>query len=264
MGQNLGKSSNVIYDSALDRPQSAGVDMIQVEGDDVDAWQLAVTLHPPRVIPRSFDEVRAVLGQQNLSGEQTNAEVTALDFPGTRSPIRWPPLEAKILFGVGGVSTEVVADYVNGVSFSVCASFLRVTALVSQSRQDGDIIGTSAAYYLASHVGPGFGVGHVQRTIFVGDLDNRRESDVFDAPKFGRVASLSGCRLGHHSTHHAPSAAIGWIRFFQSPNGTHPVGDFRVRGHESRVVVPNGGMYFSVFNQSGHRMKMAVVFELAI
>jgi hypothetical protein len=256
----------LIYDHELSDVQPAPVDMITVEGDDVDAWQLLLTLHPPRVIPLSIDEVRERLDRQNLTGEQTNSEVTVERFPGTKKPIRWPPLEALIEFGTGGVSTKVVVDYLNGVTLSVVASYLRVHALVSQSRESGDIFGTSAAYYLAAHVGPGFAVPHVQRTIFVGDVDDKHESDVFDVPKFAKVGSLVGGRSHHHRHHHHPPVIPeGFIRFWQSPDGTNPVGDFFFSGKGSLPVeVPNAGQYFSVFNQSGHHMKMSVIFELAL
>jgi len=260
MGQLLGKSSILIYNEDVPVVQQAAVDMINVEGDDLDAMQLVVTLHPPRVIPLSFEEVSNTLAQQNLTGEQTNSQVAIERFPGTKRPVRWPPLEAMIEFGVGGVATKVVVDYVNGMTLTVPASFLRVSALVSQSRENGDISGTSAAYYLAAHVGPGFAESHAQRTIFVGHVDDRKDSDVFDMPKFAKVATLIGSR----SHHHAPTLTIGWIRFWQSPDGEDCVGDFFVSDHQSRVEVPNAAQYFSVYNESGHKMKMSVIFELAL
>jgi hypothetical protein len=256
MGQNLGTSSVLVYDHHVDEVQDAKVDMIVIEGDDLDACQLILTLHPPRVIPLPFDVVRARLDQQNLTGEQTNAEVNGDDFPGTDHPIRWPPLEAVIEFGTGGVSTKVIVDYMNGVTLSVVASYLRVQALVTQSHVSGDIEGTSAAYRLAANVGPGFAEAHVQRTIFDKDA-----SHVLDVPRFGKIATLIGTR-SHHRDH--PRLTIGWIRFFQDPDGHHGVGDFFVSDSQQRVEVPNGGMYFSVFNESGHEMKMAVIFELAL
>lgn len=264
MGQSLGKSSILIYDHHVDTVQQAPVDMISVEGDDLDAQQLIVTLHPPRVIPLSFDQISERLDQQNMTGEQTNAEVTPCDFPGTGKPIRWPPLEALVEFGVGGVSTKVVVDYMNGVTLSVSASFLRVSGLITQSRRSGDIFGTSAAYYLAAHVGPGFAESHAQRTIFVGDVDDHEGSETLDVPKLSKIATLIGCRDHHEHSHHAPTLTIGWIRFWQSPDGTNCVGDFYVSDHQSRVEVPNAAQYFSVFNESGHKMKMAVIFELAL
>src|SRR5262245_50972622 len=100
MGQNLGKSSILVYDHHIDDIQPAGVDMIVVEGDNLDASQLSITLHPPRVIPLCFGELP--LDFQNVTGEQSNSEVLPCDFPGTKDPIRWPPLEALIEFGVGG------------------------------------------------------------------------------------------------------------------------------------------------------------------
>jgi hypothetical protein len=261
MGQILGKSSILIFDDGVDAVQPAEVDMVVVAGDDLDASQLILTLHPPRVIPLRFEVAATRLDKQNLTSEQTNSEVTTDDFPGTNRPIRWPPLEAQIEFGVGGVSTKVVVDYMNGVTLSMIASFLRVRALVTQNRDNGDISGTSAAYYLAAHVGPGFAEAHVQRTIFVGAVDDDEESDVFDLPKFAKVAMLVGCRRHHHRH---PALTIGWIRFWQSPNGHNCVGDFFVSDHQCRVEVPNAAQYFSVFNQSGHEMKMSVIFELAL
>jgi hypothetical protein len=258
MGQLLGHSSILIYDHNVSSVQPALTDMIGVEGDDLDACQLVVTLHPPRVIPRAFCEVTARLDQQNITGEQTNAEVSICDFPGEKKPIRWPPLEALVEFGVGGCSSRVVVDYLNGVTLSVVASYVRVCALVSQTH---DIRGTNAAYYLASHIGPGFAECHAQRTIFIGDVKKDNESDVFDVPKFAKVAVLMGTRSHHHKT---PTLTKGWIRFWQSPDGTNGVGDVFVSDHETRVEVPNAAQYFSVFNESGHEMKMSVIFELAL
>ncbi len=108
-GQPLGKSSILIYngESSRDR-QPAAVDMITVEGDDLDAHQLIVTLAPPRVVPRAF--ALLPIDQQNLSGEQTNAEITAGNFPGTAAPIAWPPLEAIVEFGVRGAQAQAVVD----------------------------------------------------------------------------------------------------------------------------------------------------------
>jgi len=264
MGQTLGKPSILIYDHHADVVQQAPVDIITINGDDLDAQQLILTLHPPRVIPLSFDVVRARLDQQNITGEQTNSEISPCDFPGTDQPIRWPPLEALIEFGTGGVNTQVVVDYLNGVTLSVPASYLRVRALVTQSGCSGDVFGTSAAYYLAAHAGPGFAESHAQRTIFVGAVNDDHESEVFDVPKFAKVAVLVGRRRHHDHHNHPPAHTRGWIRFWQSPNGTNGVGDFFVSDRQAHVDVPNAAQYFSVFNKSGHEMKMSVLFELAL
>lgn len=261
MGQCLGKSSILFYDRDGDDVQQAPVDMLVINGDDLDACQLILTLHPPRVIPVSFDDARFRLDQQNLTGEQSNSEVATCDFPGTDHSIRWPPLEAVIEFGIGGVNTQVIVDYVNGVTLSLPASYLRARALITQSKNCGDIFGTSAAYYLAAHVGPGFATTHAQRTIYVGAVDNRDDSKVFDLPKFASIATLAGTR---HRRHKAPVLTTGWIRFWQDPRGHHGVGDFFVANPQSPIEVPNGAAYFSVFNTSGHEMNMSVIFKLAL
>lgn len=268
MGQNPGKSSILIYNGDSSEVQESGVDMINIEGDDLDASQLVVTLHPPRVIPLAFEAVThdlttGRLNPQNITGEQSNSQVTVDHFPGTKRPIRWPPLEASVTFGVGGVNTTAVVDFVNGVTLTVEASFLRVQAIVSQSRRCGDIFGTSAAYYLAAHAGPGFAESHAQRTIFVGHVDDKEESDVFDLPKFAKIAVLIGCR-SERDRHRKPALTIGWIQFFQDPEGRDCVGEFFASDHQDRIEVPNAAQYFSVFNESGHKMKMSVIFELAL
>jgi len=260
MGAAFGKSTILLYDHHTADVQPSMNDMIVIEGDNLDACQLSLTLHPPRVIPLCFDEI-ARINQQNLTGEQSNSEVAICDFPGTKEPIRWPPLEAVIEFGTGGVSARVVVDYLNGVSLSVVASYLRVSAVVSQSKDCNDIFGTSAAYYLAAHVGPGYAEAHAQRTIFVGDVEDHDDSDVFDVPMFANVAILIGCRKHQHKS---PTLTTGWIRFWQDPKGEHCVGDFFVSDHKSRIEVPNTAQYFSVFNESGHKMKMSVIFKLAL
>ena len=260
MGKTLGISTILIYDHHTAGVQPGYNDLIAIEGDDLDACQLSLTLHPPRVIPLCFDEISAGIGQRPTN-EQNNSEVSICDFPGMKDPIRWPPLEAAIEFGVGGVSTTLVVDYLNGVTLSVVASYLRVRALVTQSKDCNDIWGTSAAYYLAAHVGPGYSKAHAQRTIFVGEVDDHDNSCVFDLPKFAKGATLIGCRAHHDKK---PTRTRGWIRFWQDPQGDHCVGDFYVSDHQTRVVVPNAAQYFSVYNDSGHEMKMSVIFELAL
>lgn len=260
MGQNLGKPSILVYDRHSEDVQPSPVDMVDIQGDNLDACSLVLTLHPPRVIPIALEDLTR-LDMQNLTGEQTNGEVSICDFPKMDEPIRWPPLEASIEYGTGGCSTKVVVDYVNGVTLSMVASFLRVRALVTQNRCNGDISGTSAAYHLAAHVGPGFAESHAQRTVFVGDVEDDDQSGVFDVPVAARFARLIG-RQAHH--HQRPVHTIGWIRFWQSPRGHDGVGDVFVGDHQCRAEVPNAGQYFSVFNESGHKMKMAVIFGLSL
>lgn len=262
--QPLGKSSNLLYNAATVGKQPCAVDMLAIEGDDLDACQLLITLCPPRVIWLPFADVQQDIDQQALSGEQSIAEVPTTDFPGTAAPIAWPPLEAHIEFGIKGASATAVVDYLNGVTFSVVASYLRVKALVSQSAESGDISGTSAMYYLAAFVGPGWAKGsNAQRTIYIGAVETATESDVFDVPKFARRAYLVGC-----DNTLPPNVTAGFMRFWQSSNGNAGVtnvGNFFGNGNQPQAFdVPAGAAYFSVYNQTGVTTKMSVIFELAL
>lgn len=258
-GYSLGKSSILRYDGTVIGGQASEVDMINLTGDDLDACSLVLTLHPPRVVKQPFESLR--LDQQNFTGEQSNEAMIDLDFPGTDRPLRWPPLEAVITFGVGGTNTEFVVDYINGVTLSVTASFLRVKAIVTQNKVEGDIGGTSAFYWLAANVGPGFTEGRPQRTIFVGEVDDQKESCIYSLPRFAKAAKLIGRQAHQHAQ---PVRTKGWIRFWQSPAGDSGVGDVFVKDSHCRVEIPNAAMYFSVFNESGHKMKLSAIFELGL
>lgn len=258
-GCALGKSSILVYDASAEDVQEAGVDMIVVEGDDLDACQMIVTLAPPRVIPIAFADLP--LDSQNLSGEMTNVEVGDNNFPGTGSPVAWPPLEVLIEWGVKGARAAAVADFVNGMTISVVASYLRVRALVTQSEDNGGITGTSAAYYLAAFVGPGMPVFAIpRRTVYVGQIANANESAIFTVPKFAQKAYVVGSTSGI-----PPIVTAGYLRFFQDAAGAKGVGDLFINGNQPTPFdVPNGAMYFAVYNQSGSPMSFAAIFELAL
>jgi len=257
----FGISAVLIYDKHGNPAQNAVTDLIALNGDNADASQLLVTLHPPRVIPSSTEGQR--LDIQNITGEMGNAEAVLsefLDEDGDSHPIQWPPFDAVIEYGTGGTSTKFACDFANGMTVAVSGSFLRVHAVVGQG-VSGDISGTSAAYRVSAHVGPGFGVNHITRTIYVGVLNHKEESEVFDVPKFGKRVSLVGTR----SNGDDPSVTEGWIRFYQSPNGHHRVADFFFdKTTPPTVEFPSGAAYFSVLNKSGHHMKMSVIFGLAL
>lgn len=261
--QGRGKSSVLRYNGLASGVQPAETPMVQLEGDDLDACQLVVTLAAPRVIPIEFaDVISAQLSA--LTGEESNAEVADLvDFPGDNAPIQWPPLEAIVEWGVGGTQARATVDFINGTTFSVVASFVRVHGVISQSLASGDISGTSAAYYLAGFVGPGWTEGKAQRTIYVGIVSDSTDSDVFDVPKFARRVTVVGC---DDAT--PPALSAGFIRFYQSPNGAPGntnVGNFFFNGNQPLPFdIPNAAQYFQIFNQSGVAMKCSAIFELAL
>jgi len=256
-GQPLGKSTLLAYNADDDRFQPSPEEILRIEGDNLDASQLIITLASPRVIPFVFADL--IPGDQNLTGEVDNAEITSGNFPGEIVPIRWPPIEVVIEWGIKGASARAIADFVNGMTISVVASFLTVKAVIAQSSPD-TIQGTSGAYYLAGFAGPGFAKGNARRTIYIGDLDVNTESAVFDIPKFASKVTLVGM-----DSSAVPNVTVGFVRFFQSPDGTNNVGNFFVSGNvPGPFDIPNGAQYFSAYNLSGVEMPFSAVFELAL
>lgn len=259
-GNPLGKSSIMIYDNDSNAIQPAAVPMLTLEGDDMDACQLVITLAPPRVIALPFSSL-SELDVQNLSGEQDNSEVPDTNFPGSGVPIQWPPLEAVIEWGVGGAASKATVDYANGVVLSVVASYLRVHAVVTQNADDNNIDGTSAAYWLSAFVGPGYARDNARRTIFVGTPANNAESARFAVPPFARRAWV----FGNDTTSPVPALTVGTLRFWQSPSGNTCVANYFVNGNQpASFDVPQAGQYFSVVNQTGAAVRLGVIFELSL
>jgi hypothetical protein len=268
-GQQIGKSAILLYDAERTSIQPATIDLLSIgnrgaESTDDDAEPLILTLAPPRVIPRELDDVISEGNPQNATGEKDAYEISTQDpFPGTSAPIVWPQFEAIVEWGTGGFSTLARVDFAQGLTINLSASWLRVIAAAVPTARSG-IIGTSAAYWLAAFVSPGFTrPGIAQKTIYVGDIAAGEESEVFTVPRFAKHAYVIGCDSGA-----VPAITIGTLRFWQSPDGQaggQNVGNFFVSGNQpSPFPVPNAGMYFSVLSGMASSTPLAVVFDLAI
>lgn len=261
-GQPLGKKTVLFYNADNEQDQPAAVPILRIEGDDLDATQMIITFAPPLVIPLSqADVVDIDYGQQNITGEQDNHQVSDADFPGTAAPIAWPPIEAEIEWGIRGASSKMVVDITNGCAVPVTASFVNVRAAVTQSEASGEISGTSALYVLSAFIGPGLNQSlNAKLTVYVGSIPANTESAVFAVPAFARRAYIVGC-----DSPSPPIVTVGYLRFFQSPDGpagTTCVGNFFVSGNQPQAFpVPNGGQYFTVHNQNSE-MRFNVIFEL--
>lgn len=263
--QGLGKKSILNYNASTQDEQPSAVSVLQVEGDDLDATQMVITIAPPMVIPLSQASVLAEsarIGAQNVSGEQDNSNVTGDDFPGTVAPISWPPIEAVIEWGVGGTSSKMIVDITNGCTIPVVASFVRVHAVVTQGSTSGEIVGTSALYVVSAWIGPGLAssTSAPKRTVFLGTVAPNTESDVFAVPTFARRAYIIG-----QDTASPPNVTVAYLRFWQSPDGSaggNNVGNLFVSANQPQAFnIPNAGQYFTIFNSSVS-MKFAVIFEL--
>lgn len=261
-GGAIGKKTILLYNSDEDAKQPAPVPMLSIEGDDADACQMIITLSPPSVIPLAFAHVSGSFANQNTTGEQDNQQIRTRDpFPGEAGPIVWPSIHAIVEFGTGGTSSRVAVDFVNGARFTVSASFVRVFASIAATTRSG-LIGTSAAYVLGAFASPGFGNIGAQRTIYVNELDEDAESQVFSVPKFAKRAYLIGCDGGA-----APNLTIGVIRFWQSSDGLaggNNVGNQFVSGNQPAAFdVPAAAAYFSVLSGMPGPTLFSVVFELS-
>ncbi len=261
-GQPLGKSVNLVYNSASAASQP--ISILQISGDDADAKQLVVTLGQPRVLPLAFSQTLAQANPTNRSGEQDNAEILDRgNFPGTVAPCAWPPFVAIVEWGIGGVGFKASVDFVNGSTIALLCSFLRVHGAVTADPETSGISGTSAIYALSAFVGPGLAQTHARRTVYVGSLDPTEESDVFPVPPFARSALVVG-----QDPAAVPAITVATIRFWQAADGVAGgscVGNFLVSGNQSFFVpIPAGAAYASVLSGTGTASRFSIVYDLAI
>jgi hypothetical protein len=256
-GQPLGKKTVLVYDADDARQQAASVTILKVEGDDLDAQQVVVTLAPPLVIALPFSPALSLSGAQNLTGEQSNLQNTG-NFPGTFAPVSWPPFEAVIEWGVGGASARASVDFTNGATVSnLTASWIRVHAVVPRDTQ---VTGTSAAYVLYAFVGPGPGTGSARRTVWVGDVPAATESAASPVPRFARQATVVSADPAA-----APAVTSATLRFWQDSAKTDCVGNFVVTGGQPLPFdLPAGAMFASVLSGLGVAAKFGIVYHLSI
>lgn len=257
----IGHSTNFDYDATRNGPQEAATDMCLLRGDDFDACQIVVTLSAPRAIPQ---QPSLIIGNvNNATGEEGNSGFSAAElFPGTTSPIAWPPFEAVVEWGTGGHKHIAFVDFINGTQFSVAASYLRMKAAVGQSQANG-FKGSSGVYSLAGTTGPGWTRGNATKTIYVGEVAPSAESPVYAIPPYARRATAYLCDNGA-----VPNVTAGFLRFWQSPDGVvggNSTGNAFVSGNTpGPFVLPAGAAYFSFYNQGAVGMVVAIVFDLAL
>ena len=261
-GQPLGKRSVLIYSAdRAGRPQPSAVTILKVEGDDMDAQPVCVTIAPPMVIPLPFSQSMILGATQNLTGEQTNLENRG-DFPGTEPPrpVVWPPFDVVVEWGVGGASTRMSVDVINGVVVpNLAASWIRVHAVAPAETAIG---GTSAAYVIYAFVGPGPAVGSSQRTVWAGPLQTGEESGATKIPVFARRVYAAGANVGSP----APAAAItaATIRLWQDAGRTQPVANYVISGSQPLPFeVPNGAMYASIVNNMSVAARFGIIYSLS-
>lgn len=267
-GQNAGKKSVIKYNNALNSIQYGEVPMLQLQGDDMDACSLVLTISPPAVIPIAFDEL-TIVADQNLTGENTNLESynpIVGNFPGTDEPVAYPPIQAEIEWGVGGTYQRAIVDAINGATVNLVASFVKARAFIYTPAARA-VDGTAAAYVLGAHLGPGWHAAPgAQCTIYVGVAVPNVETATVPVPPFARRAYVYGCDGRAISS---PDLASGYLRFWQNKAGSTNglcVGEVFFTGNQpdAFATVPNGAMYASIINQAANPLLYNIVFELSI
>jgi hypothetical protein len=263
-GQPTGGRAVILYDNTVIGPQIAGTPFLDLGGDDHDAEQMQIVIDSPRLLWRPFSEL-AGEPLQNIQGEYDNLEIdTTDDFPGTAAPIIWPPISVLIEFGTL-TRTRILVDAVNGARVNVSASAVRAWAVITADATNQP--GTSAAYALRAFATPGWPTtGDAQRTVWLGSIagGGLGTSDVFAVPEYAREVTLVGCDV----TATPPAVTVGYIRFWQSPDGAaggRNVGNFFVSGAQPGPFrVPNGAAYFDVVSGMGAAAHFAALFTLAV
>lgn len=260
-GQALGKKVNLVYRSDDTHAQFAPTSVLELRGDDLDACQLMITLNTPAAIPGVFADLPTDV--QNATGEYTNREIAASDYPGTGAAIIWPPFVAIVKWGTGGARAVAAVDFVNGACVNVPCSSVDLSVAVSPDAINAP--GTSGIYTLSAFVTPGRpSPGHSsQRTINLGEIANGAESAVWPVPAFAHNVTLVQC----DPSAGIPAVTVGYIRFFQGGGGQLGtcIGNYLVTGNQpGPFKVPNGAASFTVTSGGAPTSRFAAIFGLSL
>jgi hypothetical protein len=265
-GNTAGKRANVFIDSGDNGQISGIIDMINVQSDDQNAHQICLTLSPPKVVfplPVLFSGADQQAVQQ-ATGERDNSQLVS------DPSFSWALPFAKVDWGVGGVSNEVLADISNGLCLNLQASFLRVSCGVNNSASF--FPGSTSVYVLSAFVGPGYPkANNAQFTVTSKEtLNFHQDSSAHVIPKFAKQVSLFGRQqLVAGGGFGAPFAAR--LRFMSStfiPGAFAEV--FFDETNNKKVDIPNGAYYFNVISETpdapppGSALFWRAVFDLSV
>ncbi len=251
-GATIGK--RVVYpfkagDSVTGLHASTPLNLLQIRAVDDYEEQLSIILCPPQII--NGVTVLDPNDVQNLSGEATNIGVGV----NTNSVFLNPT--AIVEWGAGGVSCIAEVDFINGANINLCASYVRVSAVLRR------LAISSGALVLSAFIGPGRPktIG-AQKTINL--LLNKDGTSAFTpVPAFAKEVFLTGYDIVDES-----ALFTGNILFYDG-TGVSGVGLSQFQftpTTNSPIRIPNGAAYFRVINKSSvaHEMFINAIFDLSI
>jgi len=167
-------------------------------------------------------------------------------------------VEGILTFGIGGASFQAEFDWLQGVSFAVAASFVRIGARVTYLSPAGDGK-LSLAAALAYGNSPGGNFSPLRRTIELGTIAPLATSTAEDVPAFASAATI---------TTEGTTAPNLRLRFV---SGTRVATyDFTSRGNtanqeDGQFAIPGWAETFTVQNLAGGNVdNVNVVFSLAL
>lgn len=251
LGRPLGKRIVMPY-QADGGVQVAPIEFFQLGGLDRDAVQMQIVLSSPMAIPRTQASL-AGENIQNLSGEFSNSG-TLGDYPGSADPIAWPPVSVLLEWGTNA-RAHVFCDAKNGSVINLTASWVRAIGIFTADHANQP--GTSGLYVMSAFASPGWpSAANAQRTVYLGAVASLAQSDVFTVPPFARRATV----IGMDTT---PGVTTAYLLFWQSPDGTNPIGTYFVSGNNpGPFSVPNGAAYFTIVSGAAGTIKYAAAFDL--
>lgn len=254
-GQALGKSSDFLYDATATNIQK-GIEVARIEGSDLDATQVIITLGQPAIALVDLADLDDQVGAQTIQAFSSNDEVDPdAIFPGTATPPSWAPLTAWIQWGVGGYQSQMFVDWVQGAKICVTGSFVSVTPVAMPDAINRP--GQSALYKCGANIGPGFGQSVAKRTVFTEGVASGDSSVAYPVPPMARRATVIGLDDG------TPVIANGYLRFWQRSTPADNVGTVFFNTNQPIAFnVPNASTYFTVKNGTGSAQAFAVIFEL--
>lgn len=264
-GKTVGKRAIALFDSANVAQAPSMTDILTIGADDDrNAHQLCLTLSPPQVVT-DWTAIQAAPDKQGVSGEVENLNMSS------GSTFAWGNVLAILDWGIGGIANQAVVDFSNGLCVNLCASYLRVRAVVDRFEFGAlEPLPSRAAYVFRAFVGPGYPKSNnAQRTvrIQVGDGQDAT-SGWFQLPAFAKDVTVLGVQKTAGISPSANQFSC-LLQFANAPAAANVQSQLVFdQDNPIRIPVPNDSPWFRIVNTTtavpASVTHAQVVFNLAI
>lgn len=299
-GRTIGKTANILSPpfivgggpNPIQVMRSGLVDLFQIQGQNDDALQLCCTLLPPLAIPARQFPGAIIPNDQGIilaaTGGRSNDDIY-LHPPVGGANFSWARLACRVMWGIGGVQSDVECDFSNGLVLNICAAWIRLSVFLDYGFETSNL--EASIINLGAFIGPGFPkANNAQKTLNIGPINPGPNgfpslgfngssppaftipivfagaANLFPIPRYAKQFSIISLNVVAVSPTVVNTLDCN-ITFFSDIAALVRRGSYRITSADNlgKYLIPNGAYYFTIQNNAAPGISdMDVIFDLAI